>query len=65
MLCLEERLQVHHIFGYKEYPELALDTGNGIVLCQFCHDKYQSIYGLKEINAVKFAKFMRRFSRNG
>ena len=62
---LEKRLQVHHIFGYKEYPELALDTGNGIVLCQFCHDKYHSIYGLKEINPVKFAKFMRRFSRNG
>ena len=62
---LEKRLQVHHLFGYKEYPELALDKGNGIVLCQFCHDKYHSIYGLKEINPVKFAKFMRRFSKNG
>lgn len=61
---LEKRLQVHHIFGYKEYPELALDKGNGIVLCQFCHDKYHSIYGLKDINPVKLAKFIRRFGSN-
>lgn len=59
---LDKRLNVHHINGYKEYPELRTDVGNGIVLCQFCHDKYHSVYGLKEINSANFTKFMRRFS---
>ncbi len=58
---LDKRLHAHHIFGYEQYPELAYDVGNGIVLCQFCHDKYHSVYGIREINAAKFAKFIKRF----
>ena len=59
---LDKRLQAHHIYGYEENPELAYKESNGIILCQFCHDKYHSVYGIKDINPVKFAKFMRRFS---
>ena len=62
---LDKRLHAHHIFGYEEHPELAYDVSNGIILCQFCHDKYHSVYGLKDINTVKLAKFIRRFSSNG
>ena len=62
---LDKRLHAHHIFGYEEHPELAYDINNGIILCQFCHDKYHSVYGLKDINPVKFAKFIRRFGSNG
>ena len=62
---LDKRLHAHHIFGYEEHPELAYDVNNGIILCQFCHDKYHSVYGLKDINPVKFAKFIRRFSNGG
>ena len=62
---LDKRLHAHHIFGYEEHPELAYEVSNGIILCQFCHDKYHSVYGLKDINPVKFAKFIRRFSNGG
>ena len=62
---LDKRLHAHHIFGYEEHPELAYEVNNGIILCQFCHDKYHSVYGLKDINPVKLAKFIRRFSSNG
>ena len=62
---LDKRLHAHHIFGYEEHPELAYDVNNGIILCQFCHDKYHSVYGLKDINPVKLAKFIRRFSSKG
>lgn len=62
---LDKRLHAHHIFGYEEHPELAYEVSNGIILCQFCHDKYHSVYGLKDINPVKLAKFIRRFSSNG
>jgi len=31
------RLQAHHIFSFKDYPELRLCVGNGVVLCLGCH----------------------------
>ena len=58
---LDKHLHVHHLFGYKERPELATDVGNGVTLCKFCHDKYHSIYGLKDINPLDFMEFMDRF----
>ena len=59
---LKKHLHAHHLYGYKEHPDLRLDKGNGITLCQFCHDKYHSVYGLTNINPANFAKFIRRFS---
>ena len=58
---LDKHLQVHHLFGYKEHPELATVEENGVTLCKFCHDKYHSIYGLKNINPLDFMEFMDRF----
>lgn len=57
----DKHLQVHHLFGYEEYPEIAVDNGNGVVLCKFCHEKYHSIYGLKNINPLDYIKFINRF----
>lgn len=58
---LDTHLQAHHLFGYKEHPELATDVGNGVTLCKFCHDKYHSIYGLKNINPVDYIEFIQKF----
>lgn len=58
---LEKRLHAHHIYGYKEYPEFAYDENNGVTLCQFCHEKYHTVYGLKDINPIKFVEFIKRF----
>jgi len=33
------RLEVHHILGFKEYPELRYDINNGICLCHAHHPK--------------------------
>lgn len=32
-----ERLEVHHIKSYAEYPMLRVDPNNGITLCYTCH----------------------------
>ena len=57
----DKHLEAHHMFGYKENPELAVNEHNGITLCKFCHDKYHSLYGLKDINPVDFVDFVKRF----
>lgn len=33
------RLEVHHILGYTEYPELRYEINNGICLCKFHHPR--------------------------
>ena len=58
---LDKHLEAHHQFGYAEHPELATDLSNGIALCKFCHDKYHSIYGLKNINPRDLVEFVRKY----
>lgn len=58
---LDKHLEAHHLFGYKENPSLAVNESNGITLCKFCHDKYHSVYGLRDINPVDFVDFIKRF----
>lgn len=62
---LNKHLVAHHIFGYKEHPELAVNVDNGVTLCQFCHDKYHSIYGVKNINPHDLVEFIRKYSSGG
>lgn len=33
------RLEAHHIFGWKIYPELRYEINNGITLCHFHHPR--------------------------
>lgn len=35
----EDRLHVHHIKGFHNFPELRFDTNNGQILCISCHMK--------------------------
>ena len=37
-----KRLEAHHLFNYKHYPDLRTDVGNGVTLCQWCHQKFHS-----------------------
>lgn len=57
----DDKLEVHHLFGYKENPSLQTNTGNGVTLCKFCHAKYHSIYGLKNINPIDFIDFIKTY----
>ena len=57
----DEHLEAHHMYGYTENPELAVEVTNGVTLCRWCHKKYHSKYGIKNINPVDFMNFIKRF----
>lgn len=57
----DDDLQVHHINGFSEYPDLAYDVDNGVLLCKRCHDIYHGVYGKQDITGEKFELFMDRF----
>ena len=57
----DDNLEVHHLYGAKENPELATDVDNAVVLCRFCHLKYHQIYSRYNINPQDFEEFMNRF----
>jgi len=57
-----KHLQVHHLYSYKDFPELRVDTNNGLVLCSFCHSKFHSYYG-KHVTPVDLIKFIMEFGR--
>ncbi len=49
-------LQVHHIYGVKDYGFLFSDTSNGITLCKECHQKYHQLYD--EVNPYTWTKYI-------
>ena len=53
---------VHHLNGFKKYPDMAIDDNNGVTLCKSCHDKYHDEYGFEDINAADFMRFMKKHS---
>lgn len=58
-ICLTKggRLNSHHLFGYKDYPELRLEYWNCAVLCETCHKKFHKQYGKKSNTLSQFAEF--------
>lgn len=56
-----KHLEVHHLYGYADYPELRIDLGNGVVLCKFCHSKFHSYYGKTDVTPAKLINFIHQF----
>lgn len=50
----EDHCQAHHIYSKSNYPQLACDEGNGIVLCQKCHSDYHKRFTGETVNPYTF-----------
>ena len=57
----DDDLEVHHINGVYDNPEMATDVNNGVTLCKYCHLKYHHIYSRYGVNETDFMEFMDRF----
>ena len=62
---LTTKLEAHHIYGYKLHPQYREDPNNGITLCKYCHQRYHTLYGVKEkVNPKTLLEYMKHYSSN-
>lgn len=51
------RLEAHHLFDWKRYPELRYNVDNGVTLCESCHKAFHSQYGKHGNDPAQFLQF--------
>lgn len=52
------KLGVHHILNFAEYPELRFDVNNGITLSKKAHKEFHRIYGRKNNTREQIEEFI-------
>lgn len=55
------RLNAHHIFNWKDNPDLRYDQNNGITMCERCHKLFHKTYGIKNNNKKQLTSFIEDF----
>ena len=52
------KINAHHIFNWKDYPDRRYDIENGITLCEHCHIYFHKIYGKKFNDLSQLEEFL-------
>lgn len=50
-------LNAHHVFNFRDYPDLQLVVENGICLCKSCHNEFHRIYGKRFNGYLQLEEF--------
>jgi len=52
------KLRVHHIQNFSQYPELRFEISNGITFCNECHKEFHRTYGIKNNSREQIKEFL-------
>lgn len=52
------RLNAHHLYSYKDFPDMRFNASNGITLCEKCHKSFHGEYGMKHSTDIQFNEFL-------
>lgn len=58
------KIQAHHIESWIQNKSKRTNIQNGITLCQKCHKKFHSEYGLKDFSLKELKEFLENYSLN-
>lgn len=61
----EGKMNSHHILSYTKYPEKRFDLDNGSCLCQNCHYKFHSLFGVMTPGRSELEEFLNRNEMEG
>ena len=53
-------LNAHHLYSWKDYPNLRYDTNNGVCLCKKCHFQFHTIYGRGNNTKEQFIEWLNK-----
>lgn len=53
-----KNLNVHHVYNYKDYPDLRFDVENGVTFCTSCHISFHVIFGKRKNNKEQLDRFL-------
>lgn len=62
VICLvSEKLNVHHIYSYANYPLMRTDDNNGITLCENHHSDFHSKHGYGYNDGWQFLDYISKY----
>lgn len=53
-----KKLVAHHIYNFANFSNMRINLKNGATLCEDCHKKFHTLFGIKNISTAKFKKFL-------
>lgn len=54
-------LNAHHVFNWRDFPELRTETSNGITLCEDCHKRFHKEFGNKNNTKNQLTLFLEQY----
>lgn len=56
----DKQIQAHHIFNWKDFPDLRYEVKNGIALCKYHHCEFHTRFGKKKNTLTQIELYLGR-----